>query len=331
MLKEVVNQFKYLKDINEGYFIDGTLGAGGHSLAIANNLKLEIFNLKFIGIDKDKYALELARKNIKEAGLTNRFIFIHDDFKNIKQILAGLNVAKINGALIDLGVSSMQLDDKERGFSFEDPDALLDMRMNQEQKLSAFDILNFWNQEKLEKIFREYGEERYYRSIAKNICRARKEKSIKTVGRLLEIIKQSIPGKAIYLGGKHYATNVFRALRIAVNDELARLDLAVNDFVDVLAPGGRLAIISFHSSEDRIVKTAFRQLEKPCLCPPEIPVCACGKKPSVKILTKKPVVPGEEEIRSNPRARSAKFRAVERLNPSRRLSPGPGNSKHPLH
>ncbi len=363
---EILSAFNYIKDIKDGVFVDGTLGAGGHSLAIAKQFK--IYNLKFkiIGIDKDQSALELAKNNTRGAKLEDRFIFVHDDFKNIEDILKNLchsrssrestildprlhssslpsistqalslsngsdeaqasesndgddkcnkdDDLKINGALIDLGVSSMQLDDKERGFSFSDPEAILDMRMDQTQKLSAFDVLNYYPQLKLEKIFKEYGEEKFYRNIAKNICKNRKIKPIERVGELLSILETSIPTKVRKTSKKHFATGVFRALRLEVNQELTKLDTALMDFINILSKGSRLAVISFHSTEDRIVKETFRKAENPCSCPPLAPVCACGNTPLVKIMTKKPIIPSDQEIAENPRSRSAKLRIVEKI------------------
>lgn len=324
--KEIVETFQYLKN-KDGYFVDGTLGAGGHSLAIANRIKNKAMptgrqelRIKIIGIDKDQDALNMAKENVDKAGLKGDFIFVHDDFKNIKNILnekiprlRSGRLRRINGALIDLGVSSMQLDNKERGFSFMDAEAKLDMRMDQSQDLSAFDVINYYQAEKLEKIFREYGEEKFYKYISKNICRARKEAPIEKVGELLAILEKSIPPRVIATSKKHYATNVFRALRLEVNQELTQLDHALYDFIDALDAGARLAVISFHSTEDRIVKETFRKAEKPCICPPLAPICTCWKKPLVKIITKKPLVADENELKVNPRSRSAKLRVVERL------------------
>ncbi len=324
--KEIIEQFGYLKN-KGGYFVDGTLGAGGHSLAIASRIKNKAMptgrqelRIKLIGIDKDEMALDIAKERIEKADLKNNFIFVHDDFKNIKHILEEKiprfrsgRPCRINGALIDLGVSSMQLDDKERGFSFSDLEVKLDMRMDRTQELGAFDVVNYYQAEKLEKIFREYGEEKFYKYITRNICRARKEAPIEKVSELLAILEKSIPPKVIATSKKHFATNVFRALRIEVNQELTGLDKALMDFIDILDTGARLAVISFHSTEDRIVKETFRKAEKPCVCPPLAPVCACGKKPLVKIITKKPIVASEEELKENPRSRSAKLRVVEKL------------------
>lgn len=316
---EVLETLDYLKNIKDGFFVDGTLGLAGHSLAIAAKLKDQNSKLKFIGIDKDTNALKLAKENIEKAGFLDDFAFVHNDFKNIEEIFKQvqddrkIEDLKIDGALIDLGVSSMQLDDKERGFSFSDPEAALDMRMDQTQELSAFDVLNYYPQLKLEKIFREYGEEKFYRNIAKNICKNRKLKPIEKVGELLSILEVSIPTKVRKTSKKHFATGTFRALRLEVNQELTKLDTALMDFISVLNKGSRLAVISFHSTEDRIVKETFRKAENPCICPPLVPVCACGNTPLVKIITKKPIIPSDQEIAENPRSRSAKLRIVEKL------------------
>lgn len=324
LLNKVVEQFDHLRNIDEGYFVDGTIGAGGHSLAMMKTSKIippinlplskgERKGVRIIGIDKDKEALEITQNNIETAGLADNFTLVHDDFKNIKKILADLRIAKIAGALIDLGVSSMQFDQAERGFSFRDPVAPLDMRMDQTRGQTAADILNSWNQQKIADLLLEIGEEKYARAIARNITLMRQEKPFRIVGDLLDVLIKSIPPKARYDREKHFATNTFRALRIAVNDELLNLDRAIKDFVDLLQTGGKLAVITFHSNEDRIIKNTMKELENPCVCPPDLPACVCGRKPAIKILTKKPITPGEDEVATNPRARSAKLRVVEKL------------------
>ncbi|MFA5926957.1 MAG: 16S rRNA (cytosine(1402)-N(4))-methyltransferase RsmH [Patescibacteria group bacterium] len=312
LLNEVLNIFSYL-NARDGYFVDGTLGAGGHSIAIAKQMLGRRSKAKVIGIDKDSSALELAKKNIENAGLSSLFTFVHDDFWNIRQILSSLDIDKIEGALIDLGVSSMQLDQPERGFTFQDESAPLDMRMDQSQSRDAAYIVNNYTHGELEKLFSEIGEERYARSIAKNITTSRKNNQIQNVGDLLAIIKLSVPPKVRFGSKKHFATNVFRALRIEVNEELTHLDKAVEEYVDLMTPGARLAIITFHSSEDRIIKEVFRRLDNPCICPPDMPTCGCGRKPTVSLLKKKPIEPSEEEVRENPRSRSSKMRVIEKL------------------
>lgn len=310
---ETTTEFEYLAGLENPIFVDGTLGLAGHSSEIANFLKAKGRDFKIIAIDKDEKALDISHERIKTIGLKNHFIFIQDDFKNIEQIVKHLDIQQIDGALMDLGVSSMQLDDKSRGFSFTDPNSSLDMRMDQKQDFSAIDIINDYASEKLAKIFFDYGEEQYGNSIAKAIAKARTSEKIKTVGQLLEIIKSAVPPKYVYKSGKHFATRTFQALRIEVNRELIGLDKAIQDFVKLLAPGTKLAIITFHSLEDRIVKNAFKELASECICPPKAPQCICNHKASVRMEHKKPILPSEDEIRSNPRSRSAKLRVVEKL------------------
>ena len=308
--QEIVNTFDYMVK-SDGFFVDGTLGMAGHSLAILNNNKQS--NYSVIGIDKDTNALKIAKENIAEAGYSNRFVFVHNDFTHINEIIADLKINKIDGALIDLGVSSLQLDDKERGFSFSDPEAFLDMRMDTKQKLDAGTILNEYPETKLMNLLYTYGEEKYSRNIARNICDSRKKKPILKVSDLLTILEKSIPAKVRMKSKKHYATNVFRALRIEVNNELDPLEQALRDFIELLAPHGRLAVISFHSTEDRIIKNLFRDLARDCTCPEGAPICICGGTAKVKLLTKKPIIPSESELASNPRSRSAKLRIVEKI------------------
>lgn len=306
--KEVLDQFDYLSEIGQGYFFDGTLGAAGHSIAIAQKSSKKIH---FIGLDIDQSALELAKTNVAKEGLSKRFTFERGNFKDAKEILEQLGIESISGALVDLGVSSMQFDQPERGFSFKYPAETLDMRMNQEQDLTAKDILNNYPESVLERIFRDYGEEKFARNIAKYITQRRKRKKIETVGDLLEVLASAIP-KKFQFGRTHYATKVFQALRIEVNAELKNLDQAIFDIVAMLQPGGRLAVITFHSLEDRIIKKSFLKLQNPCECPPSMP-CACGKEPIASVLTKKPICPDEEEIGNNLRSRSAKLRVIEKL------------------
>lgn len=307
---EILKTFEYLQN-EEGFFVDGTLGMAGHSMAIAE--KLTNKNMKIIGIDKDTEALKIAGQNIKKGKLQNKFILIHDDFKNITNILNEQNINKIAGALIDLGVSSLQLDDKGRGFSFEDKEAFLDMRMNSEQKLDAQEILNKYTESELSRILFLYGEEKFSRVIARNVCKSRKNHPIHTVKDLLIILEDSIPLPVRLKSKKHYATNVFRALRIEVNDELKPLEKALRDFIEHLSPGARLAVITFHSTEDRIVKQLFRDLARECSCPPDAPVCTCDQIPEVLMISKKPIIPSDDEIAVNPRSRSSKLRVIEKV------------------
>jgi 16S rRNA (cytosine1402-N4)-methyltransferase len=311
---EVVECFDYLKNLSGGVFVDGTLGNGGHSIAIAKQFKIQNLKFKIIGIDKDKSALKLAEKNIREAGLYDSFILVNDDFSNIKQILADNNIDKIDGAMLDLGVSSMQLDQKERGFSFADLNARLDMRMDQNQELDAVALLNHYPEERLEKILKEYGEEKFSRKIAKNICEIRRNKHIENVGDLIYILEKSIPTKIRKTSKTHFATRTFQAIRIEINKELENLESAIDDFANFLTPGSRLAIITFHSLEDRIVKNKFRELASSCSCPPNAPICVCDKQATVRLINNKPMVAGEAELKANPRSRSAKLRIVEKIN-----------------
>ena len=287
---EIVETFDYLKKFKGGVFVDGTVGTGGHSLAIAERCKIQETRNKFIGVDKDSEAIKLAKKNIEKVGLYDNFILIHDDFKNIKSIVnekiprlsacrqAGRSgrLRRINGALLDLGVSSMQFDQKERGFSFSDPFQLLDMRMDRSQTLTAKEVLNSYPEEKLIKIFFDYGEERHAKKIVKEICRRRKINKLSTVGDLISCLKKTIPQKDQYKK-IHFATKTFQALRIEVNQELDYLEKTLKDFVLLLKSKSKLAVISFHSLEDRIVKNTFKFLESDCVCPPRAPICTCKK------------------------------------------------------
>lgn len=288
-----------------GIYVDGTLGGGGHSYKILSKNK----SSKLIGIDRDKEAIKAAGERLKEFG--DRVTFINDNFKNVKSILEHLNVEEIDGAVLDLGVSSYQLDNGDRGFSYMH-DAPLDMRMNRDDALSAYEVVNTYSEEELTKIFYDYGEEKWSRRVAEFICKRRNESSIKTTGELVDIIKSAIPLKA-RLDGGHPAKRVFQAIRIEVNGELKILDKALRDFADVLKSGKRLAVITFHSLEDRIVKQTFSDLATGCTCPPGFPVCVCNKTPKVKLLNRKPILPSEDELNINSRSKSAKLRVIEKL------------------
>lgn len=319
MKEEIAESFRYLAAKSRPVFVDGTLGLAGHSLALAKEWKAESGTRlpdgqewKIIGIDKDQKALSIAREKIDAEKLNNNFTLVNDDFKNINSILKELEISSIDGALLDLGVSSLQLDDPARGFSFRDPEAPLDMRMDQNTKYSAKDVINGYGEQKLFTLLKEYGEERYARSIAKNITLARKIKPIQTAGELTAVISRSVPPSYRFDRRIHFATRTFQAIRIEVNNELSSLDKAIADYVALLKPESKLAIISFHSLEDRIVKNTFRKLENPCQCPIEMP-CVCDKKPVVKILTKKPFIPTIQEAAENPRSHSAKLRVVEKI------------------
>lgn len=283
-------------------FVDGTMGGGGHSERI-----LQCSQAELIAIDKDDQAFGYAKARLE--AYEKRVTFVKSDFKEIKEILQQLNIAQIDGMVLDLGVSSFQLDDAERGFSYM-KDAPIDMRMDRRAAFSAYDIVNGYDKQALQKIIYEYGEEKFGSRIAEAIIRNR---PIKTTLQLAEVIKQVIPASNRRTG-PHPAKRTFQALRIEVNDELGILQQAIEDIIDVLAPGGVISIITFHSLEDRIVKNTFRTAEHPCTCPPEFPQCICGKKSKGKVLTRKPILPSEREVELNPRARSAKLRAFQKIN-----------------
>ena len=302
LLDECIENLNIKKD---GIYVDGTLGGGGHSFSILR--KLNNTGL-LIGIDRDKDAINAATNKLKEY---NNFKTVHDNNSNIANILKELNIDKIDGMLLDLGVSSYQLDEADRGFSYMH-DAKLDMRMNREDNFSAYDVVNNYSEGKLAGIFKEYGEERYSKSIARKICEERKEKYIETTFELVDIIKSAMP-KAALNEKQHPAKRVFQAIRIEVNEELIRLKKTIEDIVSVLSKNGRLVIITFHSLEDKIVKHTFEELEGRCTCPKDFPVCVCGYVSHGKIVTKKPIICSEEELKENPRARSAKLRVFERI------------------
>jgi len=290
---------------SNGIYVDGTTGGGGHSRLIADKLSSEG---RLIAIDRDKDALDAANRNLKDVKC--RVDFVHSNYTEIKSVLNNLNISKIDGALLDLGVSSFQLDNEQRGFSYM-KDAPLDMRMDAEDDFSAEDVVNVYSEKDLARIIREYGEEKWASRIAKFIVKERQSGRIETTGQLVEIIKSAIPAGA-RREGPHPAKRTFQAIRMEVNDELKGLEDAVENFMDVLEVEGRFCVITFHSLEDRIVKNKFKDRENPCICPPEFPVCVCGRKPDIKIITKKPILPAEEEIEMNPRSRSAKLRCVEK-------------------
>ncbi len=288
----------------EGTYLDGTLGRAGHSLEIAKRLTTG----RLICIDRDQAAIDAAQ--VKLADYMDKVTLVHGNFHHLDTLLAGLGDPPIDGMLFDLGVSSPQLDDASRGFSYM-ADAPLDMRMDQSASLTAYEVVNSWPQEELSRIIRQYGEERYAGLIAAAILRRRADKPIETTLELVEVIKSAMPGHALR-EKQHPAKRTFQAIRIAVNDELAAVDAMMRAAVPHLAPGGRLAVISFHSLEDRIVKSSMADMARGCTCPPDFPVCVCGKSPQVKLLTRKPIVSGEEELAANPRARSAKLRVAEK-------------------
>lgn len=289
-----------------GVYLDGTLGGGGHAAEI---LKATGPDGVLIGIDRDADALKAAALAL--APYSGRFTLVKNEFRNMAGVLDSLGIDGVDGIVLDLGVSSYQFDTPERGFSFRF-DSRLDMRMDAEQELSAFELVNGCDREELERIFREYGEERHSWMIAGAICRARAIKPVETTGDLAAIILAGVP-KKLQSRDIHPATRVFQALRIAVNDELAGLEQGLAEGVKALRTGGRIVVISFHSLEDRIVKNMFKDLASSCICPPRIPKCVCGKKSVVRIVTKKALTPSAEELGTNPRARSAKLRAAEKI------------------
>lgn len=288
-----------------GIYADGTLGGGGHASGIAERLGAEG---TLIGIDRDRDALKAAEERLRPYQC--RKIFVQNTYAQIRSILEELQIDGLDGAILDIGVSSFQLDNAQRGFSYMQ-DAPLDMRMNQDDDLTAFDVVNGYGQKQLADIIRRYGEERWASRIAEFIVRARAEAPVKTTGELAEIIKAAIPASA-RREGPHPAKRTFQAIRIEVNDELGQLKEACDAYCDVLRPGGRLAIITFHSLEDRIVKDAFAKRLNPCTCPKDFPVCVCGRVADVKKVTGKPLTAGEEELETNPRSRSAKLRVIEK-------------------
>ena len=288
-----------------GIYVDGTLGGAGHSSQIAKRLTTG----RLIGIDRDPVALKAAGERLEP--YKDNVTLVHSNFCQIKQVLQDLQIPGVDGILLDLGVSSPQLDDGERGFSYM-VDAPLDMRMNGEDTLNARIVVNTWPQEELKRILYTYGEERYAPQIAAAICRRREEKPIETTLELVDIIRSAMPPAALR-EKQHPAKRSFQAIRIAVNDELGSVEKVMEDAIPLLNPGGRLAVITFHSLEDRIVKTAMTAASKGCTCPPNFPVCVCGKKPAVKLISRKPIVASDEELEINPRSRSAKLRVCEKL------------------
>ncbi|WP_028307458.1 16S rRNA (cytosine(1402)-N(4))-methyltransferase RsmH [Desulfitibacter alkalitolerans] len=303
LLNEVVEGL----EIQAGWdLVDGTVGGGGHSYYM---LKKSSPEGRLMGIDRDMEALAAAEKRLQEYG--DRVTFVHDDFKNIKKIFYMKGWTKVHGALIDLGVSSFQIDNRLRGFSYMQ-DGPLDMRMNTQDVTTARELVNNASREELARIIKEYGEERWAARIADFIAKYREEREIATTQQLVSIIEKAIPRKAREVNS-HLAKRTFQALRIATNKELEDLEEAIKDFVDILHPGGRLAIISFHSLEDRIVKNTFKGLASTCVCPPKLPVCICNKKPKVKIVNKKSITASEKDLRENSRAKSARLRIAEKL------------------
>ena len=295
-----------------GVYLDCTLGGAGHSSEILKRLGPGGL---LVGIDRDSDAIEAARLRLSSIGTQARFCCLRGNFHDAPALLESAGTDRsLDGILVDLGVSSHQLDVRERGFSYHD-DAPLDMRMDQGQAFSARDIVNTWSEDELNRVLRDYGEEKWARQIARVICDRRKTGPIETTGQLVSIVDAAIPKKFRAGDGSHPARRTFQALRIAVNDELDPLEPALRTLVGLLSPGGRLCVITFHSLEDRIVKNAFRTFENPCTCPKTAPVCICGKKPTAQVLTRHPIVASEQEQTENSRSTSAKLRAIVRIDP----------------
>ena len=302
LLKETVDALHIKPD---GIYMDGTLGGGGHAYKVCKELSDKGH---FYGIDQDEAAIQAAGERLKEFG--QKVTLIRTNYNHAREALKEYGVSGVDGIVLDLGVSSYQLDNEERGFSYRF-DTRLDMRMDQRQSLTAEEIVNTYPEMELYRIIRDYGEDHFAKNIAKHIVQARQKEKIRTTGELNEIIKASIPAKVRATGG-HPSKRTFQALRIECNQELEVLKNSLDDFIAMLNPGGRLCIITFHSLEDRIVKSAFKTAENPCICPPDFPVCVCGRKPLGKVITRKPVLPSEEELEKNSRSKSAKLRVFER-------------------
>ena len=304
LLNETIENLNIKPD---GIYVDGTLGGGGHAYQVASRLSEKG---RLIGIDQDADAIAAAGERLKEFG--DKITIIRSNYANLTEELHRIGVEKVDGIVLDLGVSSFQLDTPERGFTYRDENAPLDMRMDDRQSLTAKDIVNGYSEMDLYRIIRDYGEDKFAKNIAKHIVQERAEKPIETTGELTEIIRASIPMKVQVTGG-HPAKRTFQAIRIELNKELEVLQNNLDDMIDLLNPGGRICIITFHSLEDRIVKTNFKRNENPCTCPSDFPVCVCGKKSKGKVVTRKPILPSEEELEVNSRSKSAKLRVFERV------------------
>ena len=304
LLNETIEQLNIRPD---GIYVDGTLGGGGHAYQVASRLSEKG---RIIGIDQDADAIAAAGERLKEFG--DRVTIIRSNYANMKEELHRIGIEKVDGIVLDLGVSSFQLDTPERGFTYRDENAPLDMRMDDRQTLTAKDIVNHYSEMELYRIIRDYGEDKFAKNIAKHIVQERQKKPIETTGELTEIIRASIPMKVQVTGG-HPAKRTFQAIRIELNKELEVLQNNLDDMIDLLNPGGRICIITFHSLEDRIVKTNFKRNENPCTCPSDFPVCVCGKKSKGNVITRKPILPSEAELEVNSRSKSAKLRVFERI------------------
>lgn len=289
----------------DGIYVDGTLGGGGHAIEVCRRLGV---HGRFIGIDQDEAAITAASDRL--IGYKDKVTIVRSNYENIRTVLQDLGIGKVDGICLDLGVSSYQLDTADRGFTYRE-DAPLDMRMDQREDQTAADIVNNYSEFDLYRIIRDYGEDKFAKNIAKHIVRARSRQPIETTGQLIEIIKAAIPMKVRAVGG-HPAKKTFQAIRIELNHELDVLNKSIDIMIELLNPGGRLSIITFHSLEDRIVKTRFRNNENPCICPPGFPVCACGRVSRGRVITRKPIIPSEEEMEENKRSKSSKLRVFER-------------------
>lgn len=307
LLPETIEQLHIKED---GIYVDGTLGGGGHSYEIAKRLTTG----RLIGIDQDYDALEAAGERLRP--FADRVTLVHSNYEAMVERVHELGIDKVDGILLDLGVSSFQLDTPERGFSYMVEDALLDMRMDQDNPMTAADIVNDYSEEDLYRIIRDYGEDRFAKNIAKNIVKERQKERITRAGQLNQIIERSIPKKLQVTGG-HPAKRTYQAIRIELNRELDVLEQNLDAFIDLLAEDGRICIITFHSLEDRIVKNTFKKNQDPCTCPKDFPVCVCGKKSKGRVITRKPILPSEKELEENTRSRSAKLRVFERGTSSR--------------
>ncbi len=292
----------------DGIYVDGTIGGAGHASEICRRLSRDGL---LIGIDRDRDALKASEARLAE--FECRKIFVQSNYSDIKNVLAELDIDGIDGALLDLGVSSFQLDNAERGFSYMQKSPL-DMRMNADDSMTAYDVVNGYGEKELAEVIKKYGEEKWAARIAKFIVNAREDKPIENTEELVDVIKAAIPAKA-RREGPHPAKRTFQAIRIEVNDEIRQLEIAAEEFCDVLNVGGRLAIITFHSLEDRIIKETFNRRANPCTCPKDFPICVCGKKADIEKITGKPIVPSDEELEANPRSRSAKLRVAEKTEP----------------
>ena len=304
LLEETIDSLNIKPD---GIYVDGTLGGGGHASEVCRRLGERG---RLIGIDQDQDAITAAGERLAEFG--DKVTIVRSNYEQIKSVLQELGIEKVDGIYLDLGVSSYQLDTADRGFTYNEDDAPLDMRMDQRNPMTAADIVNEYDEMDLYRIIHDYGEDKFAKNIAKHIVKARQEKRIETAGELTEIIKAAIPMKMRAVGG-HPSKRTFQAIRIELNRELEVLRDSLDDMIDFLNPGGRICIITFHSLEDRIVKNAFRTNEHPCTCPPDFPVCVCGKVSKGRVVTRKPVLPGEKELEENSRSKSAKLRVFERI------------------